>query len=336
MPAALFPDSRIDQRSITHAKNVEYLYEVYGLSIRSEIPLPELDSWAGNGRASVTIRWATPADTLDPIDNRPHADMDTDIRSVQRNTPTDMQLNWPGVGRARVRDGCEIVISPEEDVTHRFLRTHILGSALGVILQQRNVFCLHASAVSVNGHALLFAGPRGMGKSSIAAAFHAHGHHLLADDIAALDLRPDSPPDVRPGIPQLKLWPESVTTLNGDPSELPRISPKFEKRAQRLHDEPACDATPLVAIYLLDESDQVEIERVPANEAWFELLGNWYCARFGNDFLDATARIELFRQITGAAATVSLFRLYRPYDLARLPQIVNEVEKHARSLVCAP
>ena len=171
-----------------------------------------------------------------------------------------------------------------------------------------------------------------MGKSSIAAAFHACGHRFLADDIAALDLHPNSPPGVRPGIPQLKLWLESVAALNGDPSELPRISPKFEKRAQRLHDKPAYDATPLAAIYLLDESDRVEIARAPANEAWLELLGNWYCARFGNDFLDATARTETFRHVTVAAATVPFFRLYRPCDLSQLPQIVNEVTEHARAI----
>jgi hypothetical protein len=51
------------------------------------------------------------------------------------------------------------------------------------------IIFVHASCVAVNDAALVFIGPSGSGKSTTAAELRRAGCHLIADDIAGIDLR---------------------------------------------------------------------------------------------------------------------------------------------------
>jgi len=53
-------------------------------------------------------------------------------------------------------------------------------------LKERGIFFIHAAAVERNGAAILFAGPNGCGKSSLARALFSHGAGYLSDDAAPL------------------------------------------------------------------------------------------------------------------------------------------------------
>ena len=56
------------------------------------------------------------------------------------------------------------------------------------LLQQRGVMTLHASAIETQAGAVLFAGPSGIGKSSLAAALVERGNTMLADDVTGVVL----------------------------------------------------------------------------------------------------------------------------------------------------
>lgn len=62
---------------------------------------------------------------------------------------------------------------------------------------------LHASCVEIAGRALLLAAPGGFGKTTLAAAFAAAGHRVLAEDLTCL--RPRSAPAVVPGPAMLRV-----------------------------------------------------------------------------------------------------------------------------------
>jgi hypothetical protein len=76
------------------------------------------------------------------------------------------------------------------------------------------------------------------GKSTTAAALHALGHSLVADDNVAISL-PDkndsgkthSGAVVLPAFPQIKLWPDSALALRETVDDLPRLHPEMDKRA---------------------------------------------------------------------------------------------------------
>jgi hypothetical protein len=55
-----------------------------------------------------------------------------------------------------------------------------------LIVEMTSAVVLHAGAVSLNGRALLLAGPTGSGKTSLAAWFVANGFHYLSDEVVAV------------------------------------------------------------------------------------------------------------------------------------------------------
>jgi len=314
-----------------------HLHQTFGLQIRSELCLPELA--IGNSSASadadeVVIRRAIAQDAIPPIDAFPGNDREAARRPFLRTPAGDIYLSWPAVGRARVSDGRLIAFQPDPGVPAELLRLHLLGSALGVTLHQRGLLPLHASVVALHGGAIAFLGCWGAGKSTTAAAMHVHGYPLLADDIAALDLAQDLP-YARIGFPQLKLWPEALPIFGDSPERLPLVHPAEEKRIKTIELGDAYPPLPLQCIYLLQDGPQVQIEPIAPKVALFDLLANWYGARFGHGFLDAAGQQRLFAHAVRVTKTVPIFTLQRPLAIAQLPTLVQQVAAHAAGLVYA-
>jgi hypothetical protein len=118
----------------------------------------------------------------------------------------------PNVGRFLLKDGAEIVVAPESQANGEDVPVFLLGTVFGILLHQRGQIVLHASAVEVNGKAVLFCGSSGAGKSTLAAALAQRGYRLLTDDVAiTLDL--DATPIVHPDGRQLKLWAQAIEKL---------------------------------------------------------------------------------------------------------------------------
>src|SRR5690606_10479084 len=113
----------------------------------------------------------------------------------------------PGAAIYRVRDGCEIAVSPFEDADPGLVRLYVLGSCMGALLLQRRMLPLHGSALAIDGKAYVIVGPSGAGKSTLAAALAARGQRLISDDISPIRWQEDEAlPSVVPSYPQQKLW----------------------------------------------------------------------------------------------------------------------------------
>src|SRR5262245_28440463 len=157
-----------------HRLPTMFAYTAYGLHIHSALELPELVAAARPASADLVISYG-------PIERRP-----TTGNYAQGDTwgsSGEAYLFWEDAGAFLVRGGREIIVHPLPGVEERVTRLFLLGAALGVLLYQRELVVLHASAVALNGSAVAFLGESGAGKSTMAAAMHAYGYEIIADDI---------------------------------------------------------------------------------------------------------------------------------------------------------
>lgn len=286
-------------------------YRAYGLLVRSALALPELEP--GEGAPEVEIRLGHPV----PPES---AQKSASVRATARR----IRLGWAGVGTFTVRDGRDMVVCPARGADERAVRLYLLGPALAALLHQRGLLTLHASGVAVDGAAIAFLGASGWGKSTIAAALLAQGHALVADDVMAVDFS-GIRPTVRPGFPQLKLWPDAAVALGELPGNLPRLRSDLEKRARRLERDFAPLALPLRVIYVLGEHGRSEVTRLRPADAIIELVRHTYGVRA----LAPVQPAERFRQYGRLATEVAVRRLRVVRSLAALSELAHLVAEDA-------
>ncbi len=128
--------------------------------------------------------------------------------------------------------------TPAEAVRHLYL-DHVLPR----LLAGAGKTVLHASAVEIDGVAIVFAGESGSGKSTLAASFCSAGARLLSDDAVLLDRNFR----VIPSYPVHRLWPSSASVLT--PAADSRSSSK--RRLGPARSEWSSAPAQLAAIYLL-------------------------------------------------------------------------------------
>jgi len=304
-----------------------YLYSAYGLGIRSAMPIPELLSV--DKASDVLIEYGSL--------RRPHPDemYDYCIVQVERDT---IYLFMEEVGAVQVEAGRKIIVDPLPGAEERGFRFFVTGMAMGLLLHQRNVFTLHASAVAIEGKAVAFVGVKRMGKSTTAAALFQRGYPLVTDDLLVLDLNgPQGGVTVIPGYPHLKLWPESLAATFGDnPETLTKVHPEATKRVRFTTSGFTQESLPLQCIYLLEANemdDQVTIMPLAPQEACIELIRHSYAVRILNAHGSTPAHLQ---QCAAVIERVPIRRLSRPHSLSSLPGLIECVEADAAQVYPGP
>lgn len=250
--------------------------------------------------------------------------------------PQTICIRSKAAGTFWMRRGREIVVEPTPDADEDLLRLFILGPALAMLLYQRGFLVLHASAVSVAGApgAVAFLGFPGWGKSTTAAALHARGHSVVADDVVAVQVDSDNggPSTVWPGFPQLKLWPEASASLGIPPESLLSLHHSYIKQARRVEENFSLAPLPLKRLYILAESDAQSIEPLPPQEAVIELVRHSYATCL----LSTEPGGVHFSRCANLAKRLPVHRLNRPRSLDELPRLAQLVEQDVLQQAAAP
>jgi hypothetical protein len=227
-------------------------------------------------------------------------------------------------GTFLVRHGRQISVEPAPDADEDLLRLFILGPALAMLLYQRGLLVLHASAVSVRGAAAAFLGYAGRGKSTTAAALCARGHDLVADDAVAIEINSEGDlPTVWPGFPQLKLWPEASTSLGVSAGQLQTLHHTYVKQALRLLERFSPAPLPLKRLYVLAEGEERSIGQLPPQEAVIEIVRH----SFGTRLLSTLPGGMHFSRCAALAKRLPVHRLTRPHALGELSLLAELVER---------
>jgi HPr Serine kinase C-terminal domain len=235
--------------------------------------------------------------------------------------PTCARITFPPVGSFLIRDGSEIVLDLSPDADEAIVRQVVLGPALAVLLTQRGLVTLHASAVEMNGHGVVFLGAAGGGKSTTAGAMRARGHALIADDAVAVSGPPEAPL-LEPGFPRLKLWPEAAESLGIADDELSELYADLEKRGWAVPEGLATEPVRPTHIYVLDIGDRIAVEPLGPAEAVIELIRNAH----GVMSMKGVVAGDQLKRTAALAERVNVRRLVRPLALESLNEVAEAVE----------
>ncbi len=291
-----------------------FSYFTYGLRIHSTLPLPELATV--QAECDVVINVAS--------DNHIPPEAVGKEQHI-RIAPEEAIIALQGIGVFLIRDGREITVIPAPGADDSLLRLYVLGTIMGVLLYQRGLLVLHASAVRVNGSAVAFLGAPGWGKSSLAAALYARGHAVVADDVAPVKLEPGAV-IVFPGYPQLKLDAEAAISLGYDPDTLFVLHPQEEKRGYRAVRNFSTAPVPLARVYVLDDGPAPGIEPIRPQEAVIELVRHSFPTR-----LVQPGGAQHLVQCAHLAREIPFYRFRRAASLSSLGETARLVEEHLQN-----
>lgn len=320
-------------------------YQICGLTLASEINLPELVPAVGP-------RQAQEPDIAVRIEDRAaeHAIQTDWFMSLTLPTgetslacgkePGGYRLRFPGLADFRVElYGRQIACNVLEGIPAETLRHLLLDHVIPRTLSLLGIDALHATAVLTPHGACAFAGPSGAGKSTLAASFHVAGYPVLCDDCLVLR-QVDDAILATPAYPGVRLGDKAATALFGDLEDAPPLVHHGSKRrvlTDPHHGKSLPDRTPLARIYnLVDASDADEefgaavgiVEAIPGPEAFMSLVKSAY-------WLDVTDQRLLARQFDFFERVVALVQVRRiriPDDYSALPRIREAILDDLRSL----
>jgi hypothetical protein len=281
------------------------VYKAFGLSIISEIFLPELPQ----------------------VDNVTSIDLEIDIKDLSKAwselsnfhdafviRENLVMFQVPNIATFSIQDGLKIFISPLEQFDEDVVRLYLLGTCMAAILLQRRIFPLHGSAVAINGKAYAFTGESGAGKSTLASAFLSKGYHLLSDDVIAVSISKDSIPFVTPSYPQQKLWEDSLINFGMHASDYQSIFGRETKYNIPISSNFFNEPLPLAGIFELVKSNNtnIEIRKIENMDRFFTL----FYQTFRNFLLKDLGLMEWHFQTSA--------RIINKIDIYHIKRPVNE------------
>jgi hypothetical protein len=242
-----------------------------------------------------------------------------------------------GVRFAIEREGREVWADFPDGYSLEDVSTYLLGPVMGFVLRLRDITCLHASAVVVADYAIALAGFAGSGKSTLAAVFGRRGFPILSDDVVAVtEARGQFL--VQPGYPRINLWPDSVRTLFGNETALPRITPTWDKRYLASNHAGCRFATkpvPLRAIYVLSaresELNKPILEELTGIDALMTLIANTYV----NHLLDRDMRSRDFAALARVVGAMPIRRVRPSANPLALASLGERIADDATRLASA-
>ncbi|EDQ03429.1 HPr kinase/phosphorylase (plasmid) [Sulfitobacter indolifex] len=296
------------------------IYRAFNLIIQSDFILDGLEEVEAESseidlhvkRSTGIVRDATPQ--IDPQFNI---------------VPGEQYMHWYHIGAYLLDDDHNVLVETHEGTPDHSVAQALLGIVMSIVLERRQVLCLHASAVNVNGQAALFLGDKGAGKSTTSAALLHRGHLPVTDDLVAVDPAGDAL-TIRPGFSVMKLWPDSIAALSLKKEDEDRlIHPSSTKVMKRMPVKIPSVNVPMGAAFTLSRSpdvSEVSAERLPSHEALQQILRYTFMARYGETRLGPEHLKGHMQRCAAIVSKIAVYDLKIPEDLSQLDRLSEEIE----------
>jgi hypothetical protein len=287
-----------------------HLHRIYGVIVGASRPLPAAPA---SGAPDVVIHehnFRRPSSL--PANPRGY--------SYERLESGDIHVSWSELFDFIVSaDGARIDVYAEPAPDTEPVYTYLISQVISVALLQLGIESLHASAVEMDGKAVILIGDSGYGKSTLTAALLRSGARLITDDLLVMHER-DGAFDVAPGAFRLKLAPETAAVLGVDWKGVPMAD--GSGKLVYLLDPALCVSTPLPLdrMFLIEPvAPRAVVEDVSASDATRALLA----ATFNPLHTEPERLARLLRGAQKTARGTCIRRLHVPRDLDNISDVVS-------------
>ncbi len=284
-----------------------YSYTAFGLTIQSDIPLPltEIDGKKDGFHLQIR-KGRIPKLFQNSEDGRLYTQLENG-RFLCR---------IPNVANFLIDPLQEILVDARANADLESIRLFLLGSAMGVVLHHQQGLVLHGNAISHKDEALIFSGPSGIGKSTLATAAVYAGYKILSDDIAMIRFPAESSPKVSPGYPQLKLWESTLKAFEISSQKLKSIYNRIDKFNLPIPRSFDARTLPVRNIFTLKVEDRNDLrfQRLTGRNAFLALHSNTYRIEFLNQIGDRRVHFERCGDLLKRTAIYELCRPQVGYD----------------------
>lgn len=279
-------------------------YKAFGLSINSEILLPELPLTDSEdvGRIDIEIKIGYLSELWSELSNSQYDFV------INENL---IMFQVPNVAIFLMEEGSKITVSPLDDFDEDKVRLYLLGTCMGAILLQKKILPLHGSAIAIDGKAYAIIGDSGAGKSTLASALLQEGYPLLSDDVIAVSVSEDrGTPIVTPAYPHQKLWQDSLNIFGLESTNYDSIfgrETKYSIPVTQYYNKPL----PLGAIFVLEkyEEESVDISEIQKLERFYDI----YTHTFRNFLIPNLGLMDWHLNITAQIVNqIKIYRIKRP------------------------
>jgi hypothetical protein len=301
---------------------MRYGYRGYGLTLVSEIELPEYLPRLVTSEPDITISHGQ--DALEAWEE--NAGTANIFTQALRGGHL---LRVPGVAVYHVIEGREIRITADLGADPGMVRLFTIGSAMGMALHQRGILVLHGATVARGGQARILVGDSGAGKSTLAARLGRAGCSVLGDDTMALWSAPDGGAGkwLWQGSRVFKLWQDSVAAMGIGLEELTPLGNRADKYYVPNPDPAASNSTALdtgvelAEILVLETGDgPPRIEPLEGIRALQAVAANTYRP----EYVAILGReSEHFHQCGELTRDIRVVRLIRPWGLAAIDETLE-------------
>jgi hypothetical protein len=222
-----------------------------------------------------------------------------------------MQID--GVGDFYVMDGKYVEFSPFMGADPEWVRLHLNGRVMVVLLHQRKILNFHASSFIHDDRGIMLLGETGTGKSSLTASFTMEGAGFLSDDLTPVIFK-KSTPYLLPISGSIKIRENTAGQLNINRNKL--IAAESGTGKHYLHVNHAG-----VQEYILNNILKIEIGNNDTTEFYklqhaekFSLLRSEICSWEILAGMPET-EAEYLQQLLNIVQQVNFVKVVRPFEI---------------------
>ncbi|WP_144549935.1 HPr kinase/phosphorylase [Peribacillus simplex] len=288
------------------------VYEAFGLTVSSEIPLPEL--------LHINIEGDITDIVIEKADLYPLWNEHSDPNEAFVINKDWIMFHVSGTAIFLIQSGSRIVVSPFNGAYEDEIRLYILGTCMGAILMQRKILPIHGSAVAIDGKAYAIVGDSGAGKSTLASALLKKGYQLISDDVIPVTLTNENVPFVTPSYPQQKLWLESLNHFEMDSTNYQSLTVRENKFAIPVQNQFVTDPLPLAGVFELvkGDNDEIEVKPIEHLQRFYKL----YYHTYRNSFIQQSGLMDWhFNTSAKMIKKIDFYQLHRPTNRFTAPDL---------------